>query len=87
MSVLDDMGDALARDVIAAMEELGDDRFFDKVSKVLLDASPTMQEAFLTAFRVRVAEKRGRAYIEAALKAKREGREGPRVLLDQGGGH
>jgi hypothetical protein len=87
MSVLEDMGDALARDVIAAMEELGDDRFFDKVSKVLLDASPTMQEAFLTAYRVRVAEKRGRAYIDAALKAKREGREGPRVVLDQGGGH
>jgi hypothetical protein len=87
MSVLEDMGDQLARDVIAAMEELGDDRFFDKVSKVLLDASPTMQEAFLTAYRVRVAEKRGRAYIEAALKAKREGREGPRVVMDQGGGH
>ncbi|WP_395006893.1 hypothetical protein [Cypionkella sp.] len=82
MSVLEEMGDALARDVIAAMEELGDDRFYDKVSKVLLDASPTMQEAFLTAFRVRVAEKRGRAFIEAALKAKREGREGPRVVMD-----
>ena len=82
MSVLEEMGNALARDVIAAMEELGDDRFYDKVSKVLLDASPTMQEAFLTAFRVRVAEKRGRAFIEAALKAKREGREGPRVVMD-----
>jgi hypothetical protein len=87
MSVLEDMGDALARDVLAAMEELGDDRFYDKVSKILLDASPTMQEAFLTAFRVRVAEKRGRAFIDAALKAKREGREGPRVIMDQGGGH
>jgi len=87
MSVLEDMGDALAREVIAAMEELGDERFFDKVSKVLLDASPTMQEAFLTAYRVRVAEKRGRAFIEASLKAKREGGSGPRVLLDQGGGH
>ena len=87
MSVLEDMGDALAREVIAAMEELGDDRFFDKVSKVLLDASPTMQEAFLTAYRVRVAEKRGRAFMEAALKAKREGRDGPRVVLDSGGGH
>ncbi len=87
MSVLEEMGDALAREVIAAMEELGDERFFDKVSKVLLDASPTMQEAFLTAYRVRVAEKRGRAFIEASLKAKREGGTGPRVLLDQGGGH
>jgi hypothetical protein len=81
------MGDALALEVIAAMEELGDERFFDKVSKVLLDASPTMQEAFLTAYRVRVAERRGRAFIEASLKAKREGGSGPRVLLDQGGGH
>lgn len=87
MSVLDDMGDALAREVIAAMEELGDERFFDKVSKVLLDASPTMQEAFLTAYRVRVAEKRGRAFMEAALKAKREGRDGPKVHMDSGGGH
>ncbi|MGB8813627.1 MAG: hypothetical protein WCC57_10610 [Paracoccaceae bacterium] len=87
MSVLEDMGDALARDVLAAMEELGDERFFDKVSKVLLDASPTMQEAFLTAYRVRVAEKRGRAFIDAALKAKREGREGPKVIMDSGGGH
>ena len=85
MSVLDDMGDQLAREVIAAMEELGDDRFFDKVSKVLLDASPTMQEAFLTAYRVRVAEKRGRAFMEAALKAKREGREGPKVHMESGG--
>ena len=87
MSVLDDMGDALAREVIAAMEELGDERFFDKVSKVLLDASPTMQEAFLTAYRVRVAEKRGRAFMEAALKAKREGRGGPKIHMDSGGGH
>lgn len=87
MSVLEDMGDALALEVISAMEELGDERFFDKVSKVLLDASPTMQEAFLTAYRVRVAERRGRAFIEASLKAKREGLSGPRVVLDQGGGH
>ena len=85
MSVLEDMGDALARDVIAAMEELGDERFFDKVSKVLLDASPTMQEAFLTAYRVRVAERRGRAYIDAALKAKREGRDGPKIHMESGG--
>ena len=86
MSVLEDMGDALARDVIAAMEELGDERFYDKISKILLDASPTMQEAFLTAYRVRVAEKRGRAFIEAALKAKREGGSGPKLYME-GGGH
>ena len=87
MSVLDDMGDKLAVDVIAAMEELGDERFFDKVSKVILDASPTMQEAFLTAYRVRRAEQRGRAFIEAALKAKREGRDGPKIHMESSGGH
>ena len=87
MSVLDDMGDKLARDVIEAMEELGNERFFDKVSKVLLDASPTMQEAFLTAYRVRRAEQRGRAFIEAALKAKREGRDGPKIHMESSGGH
>ena len=87
MSVLNDMGDKLAVDVIAAMEELGDERFFDKVSKVILDASPTMQEAFLTAYRVRRAEQRGRAFIEAALKAKREGRDGPKIHMESSGGH
>jgi hypothetical protein len=44
-----------------------------------------MQEAFLTAYRVRVAERRGRAFMEAALKAKREGRDGPKVHLESGG--
>ena len=87
MGVVEDMGDQLARDVIAAMAETGDDKLHDKISKVLLDASPTMQEAFLTAYRVRVAEMRGRKFLEAALKAKREGRDGPKVIMDSGGGH
>lgn len=87
MSVLEDMGDALARDVIAAMEELGDERFFDKVSKLLMDASPTMQEAFSTAYRVRRAEHRARVYIDAALSAKREGKDGPKIHLESSGAH
>ena len=87
MSVLDEMGDKLARDVIDAMEELGDERFFDKVSKVLLDASPTMQEAFLTAYRVRRAEQRARVFLETALTAKREGKEAPKIHMESSGGH
>lgn len=85
MGVVEDMGDALARDVIAAMEELGDERLHDKVARVLLDASPTMQEAFLTAYRVRVAEKRGREYLGKLLTAKREGKEGPKLHMESGG--
>jgi hypothetical protein len=85
MGVVDDMGDQLARDVIAAMEELGDERLHDKVARVLLDASPTMQEAFLTAYRVRVAEKRGREYLDKLLQAKRDGKEGPKLHMESGG--
>ena len=88
MGVIEDMGDALARDVLAAMEEIGDDRLFDKIGKVLADASPTMQEAFMTSIRVRVAEKRGRAFLEKALEAKRTGGEAPKAPIGgDSGGH
>ena len=87
MSVVEEMGDQLARDVLEACIELGDDRFYEKVSKVLLDASPTMQEAFLTAVRVRLAERRARAYVEQMLTAKRTGTAAPRVPVGGGSGH
>ena len=75
MSALQLMADKLADDVLAAEIELGDDRFVEKVSQVLLAASPTFQEAFMTSIRVRVAERRGRTYLQAALLAKRSGGE------------
>lgn len=89
MSIVEDMGDALARDVIAALDELGDDRFYDKVGKVLADGSPTLQEAFMTAVRVRLAEKRARAYLNQALAAKRGLGAAPKgpFMGDAGGGH
>lgn len=71
MSVVEDLGDALARDVIAAAEEIGDEKFFDKVAKVVGDASPTLLESFTTAYRVRMAETRARRFLDTALKAKR----------------
>jgi hypothetical protein len=77
MSALQQMADKLADDVLAAEIELGDDRFFEKVSQVLLAASPTFQEAYMTSIRVRLAERRGREYLEAALAAKRGTGAGP----------
>ncbi|WP_294978703.1 hypothetical protein [Tabrizicola sp.] len=71
MSVLQDMADKLADDVLAAEAELGDDRFYEKVAQVLMAASPTFQEAYITSIRVRLAERRGRAFLERALAAKR----------------
>ena len=89
MSALQLLADKLADDVLAAEIELGDDRFVEKVSQVLLAASPTFQEAFMTSIRVRVAERRGRTYLQAALLAKRGGGEVEAVepVVLSGSGH
>jgi hypothetical protein len=77
MSALQEMADKLADDVLAAEIELDDDRFYEKVSQVLMAASPTFQEAYMTSIRVRLAERRGREFLEAALNAKRGGTTAP----------
>ena len=87
MSVVQALADKLADDVLAAETELEDDRFYEKVSRVLLAASPTFQEAYITSIRVRLAERRGREYLEKALKAKRAGEALPDAPRDLGGGH
>jgi hypothetical protein len=89
MGTLQEMADQLADDVLAAEAELGDDRFYEKVAKVLMAASPTFQEAYMTSIRVRLAERRGRDFLEKALAAKRgEIEEEPVAPVDFGGmGH
>lgn len=89
MPTLQEMADQLADDVLAAEEELGDDRFYEKVAKVIMAASPTFQEAYMTAVRVRLAERRGREFLQQALAAKRgEVEEEPVAPVDFGGmGH
>ena len=90
MSALQLLADKLADDVLAAEKELDDDRFYEKISEVLMAASPTFQEAFMTSIRVRLAERRGRQYLEAALAAKRgdgEAPEAPPVIDMTGSGH
>lgn len=84
MALINDLCDELARDVIAAMEELGDDRFHDKISKLLLDVSPTTREIYISSIRGLMAERKARAFLEAALKAKREGGAVPHVHMDVG---
>ncbi|WP_420567309.1 hypothetical protein [Thalassovita sp.] len=73
MGITEDLADALAKDAIEAAETLGDETLIDQIGKSLGDSSTTTQEAFLTAVRVRLAERRARqmlnAKIEAALKA------------------
>jgi hypothetical protein len=93
MSALQLMADKLADDVLAAEIELGDDRFYEKVGDILMAASPTFFESYMTSIRVRLAERRGRDYLERALAAKRgvavpaEGVEAPSEIEVTGSGH
>jgi hypothetical protein len=89
MSVIQELADQLAADVLAAEPELEDDRFYEKVSRVLMAASPTFQEAFITSIRIRLAERRGREFLEKAIAAKRGLiDEEPVAPIDMGGmGH
>ncbi len=67
MGVTEDLADALARDVLSAMDEMGDDRFYMEVGKMLASLSPSMEDGFMTAMRVRLAERRARALLERKL--------------------
>jgi hypothetical protein len=82
MSYVQELADKLARDVLESQDELGDDRFYEQVSRVLLAASPTFQEAYMTAVRMRLAERRGREFFEKALAAKRKGEAAPEAPKD-----
>jgi hypothetical protein len=69
MSILDDLADALAREALETAERLQDDRLVDEMSKAIGESSPTTQEAFITAVRIRRALGRGRAVLDRRLDA------------------
>ena len=63
MSITEDIADQLARDAIATAEDLGDDSLIQEMAKVIGAFSATTQEAFMTAIRVRISEKRANGFI------------------------
>ncbi|TDK51171.1 hypothetical protein [Antarcticimicrobium luteum] len=71
----DTLADELARDTLAAMEEIGDDRLYTEVAKALGASSQSLEEAFLTSVRVRLAERNGRRFLESHLAAARAGKK------------
>lgn len=68
MSVTEDLADALARDVLEAVEMLGDDTLIESIAKTLGTSSSVTQDAFMTAIRVRTAEARARKFLNERLK-------------------
>ena len=96
MGVTEDLADRLAQDTIEAAEALGDEDLIMEVAKVLGAASTTTQEAYMTAIRVRMSERRARKFLEARI-AKGPKTPGARIELgarqimnptdDNAGGH
>ena len=80
MGVIEDLADALAKDALDAAEALKDENLVDELSGVILAQSQTLQEAFMTAIRVRRSEKAGRAFLIARVKAAKEGRKAPKAV-------
>lgn len=74
MGIMEELADALAKETIEAMEHFGDDeQIIQDVGRVVGASSVTTQEAFFTAARVRLAEKRGRAYLQTRIREAKEG--------------
>ncbi|MEM9437828.1 MAG: hypothetical protein AAGA15_12375 [Pseudomonadota bacterium] len=67
MSSIEKLAEKLADDVLEAQEELGNDRLFVEIGNVLAAASQTLEEAFLTECRIRLAERKARAALQAKL--------------------
>lgn len=71
------LANKLADDCIAAQREIGNDRLFMEVAQVIGAASQTLEEAFLTAVRTRMAEAKGRAFLEQTLAQHRAANGNP----------
>ena len=64
MRVVEDLADNLAKDAIELANKLGDDDVIYETAKVLVATSSTMEEAYMTSIRVRLAERRARRFLE-----------------------
>ncbi|WP_170765932.1 hypothetical protein [Ruegeria lacuscaerulensis] len=61
----------LAEDTMKVMDETGDDRFFVEVGELLGASSQSLEEAFLTEIRVRLAERQARKFVIQRLSEHR----------------
>jgi len=69
--VILEMANKLAEECLAVQGETGEDRLFMEVANVIGASSQTLEEAFLTAIRTRMANDKGRAFMLQKLKAHR----------------
>jgi len=68
MGIVEDVADELALESLKFINATGDDSFVKQVADTIGGSSQTMEEAYLTAVRVRRAEQRARQLLDK-LKA------------------
>lgn len=67
MALLEELAEKLAHDTMKAMDETGNDRLWVDVGNYIGTSSPSLQEAYNTACRTHLAERRGRKFLEEQI--------------------
>jgi hypothetical protein len=67
-ALLESIADDLAIEALAAQTKTDDDTLTEQISKAIGTSSPTFQEAFNTAVRIRRAEAMGRTALARILE-------------------
>jgi hypothetical protein len=79
MSIVDTLAAKLAEDTLKAMDELGDDRLYTRVGDILAASSQSLEEAYLTEVRVRLAERLARQFLIKTVKDSRASKAAPKT--------
>ncbi len=69
--VVTEMANKLAEECLEIQDEVGNDRLFMKVGEVIGSSSQTLEEAFLTAVRTRMANEAARRFLQGELSTHR----------------
>ena len=77
MSIMEGIADDLAQKALDVEAKSGDETIIRKVADAIGNSSPTMQEAFLTAIRVRRGDRRAHELLDAELERLSRGLPSP----------
>ncbi|MGB3178651.1 MAG: hypothetical protein WBH14_10435 [Albidovulum sp.] len=68
MPTTEELGIALAADVLKAVEDTGDDSLVGQINTIIEASSSALQEAYMSAIRAQRSEAKARSFLEAKLK-------------------
>ncbi len=77
MSMLEDIADKIAKRALETINKTGNDTLEAKVKATIGSSSPTLEEAFSTAMRIRRAEERAMEMLERAERGEKV--EAPKI--------